>query len=235
MEGGKSNLDDELRGFLAEFMVGVIKFEELVEVGQTFLVRFQQALEFLRRPSIFKSSELVKSIVKANETKRVSTYVEAGCTNAYDSAVSVSQLNTSLGNLRDYSVKAKGIIDELQSLMDKAGNALIMNPDDQLDMDSQGSDQEVIASRKLDAAGCASSMAVIYSMVKQDYTMQEKIVSSLSLKSSSGELDSYCKMWMLRPFINDDIIHQALRQIISLIVEILKELKEICEDLKGRA
>uniref|UniRef100_A0A803LFU6 X8 domain-containing protein n=1 Tax=Chenopodium quinoa TaxID=63459 RepID=A0A803LFU6_CHEQI len=211
MEEGKSNLDDEIRGILAEFMVGVIKFEELVEVGQTFLARFQQALEFLRRPSIFESSELVKSIVKANETKRVGAYVEAGCIKAYDSTVSVSQLNTSLGNLRDYSLKVKGIVDELQSLMDKADNALIMNPDDQLDMDSLGSEQEVIASQKLDAAGCAS-MAVIYSMVKQDYTMQEKIVSSLNLKSSTSELDSYCKMWMLRPFIIDDIIHQTLRQ-----------------------
>ncbi|XP_021769908.1 uncharacterized protein LOC110734171 [Chenopodium quinoa] len=212
MEEGKSNLDDEIRGILAEFMVGVIKFEELVEVGQTFLARFQQALEFLRRPSIFESSELVKSIVKANETKRVGAYVEAGCIKAYDSTVSVSQLNTSLGNLRDYSLKVKGIVDELQSLMDKADNALIMNPDDQLDMDSLGSEQEVIASQKLDAAGCAS-MAVIYSMVKQDYTMQEKIVSSLNLKSSTSELDSYCKMWMLRPFIIDDIIHQTLRQV----------------------
>ncbi|PON39229.1 hypothetical protein TorRG33x02_343220 [Trema orientale] len=52
-------------------------------------------------------------------------------------------------------------------------------------------------------------MGIIYSMVKQDYSMQEKIVSALSLKSSSGELESYSLMWSLRPFINDDIMHQA--------------------------
>ncbi|KNA13027.1 hypothetical protein SOVF_120380 [Spinacia oleracea] len=210
---GISNVDDEAREILAEFMVGVIKFEELVEVGRTYLIRFQQALDFLRRPSIYESSELVKSIVKANETKRVSAYVEAGCINAYDSAVSVSQLNTSVGKLRDCLLKAKGIIDKLQSLMDKAGNALLMNSDDQIEIEFQEPEQEVTASQKLDAAGCASFMAVVYSMVKQDYTMQEKIVSSLNLKSSSDELESYSLMWTLRPFINEDVIQQAMRQV----------------------
>lgn len=214
MEGeGVCNVDNEVREILAEFMVGVIKFEELVEVGRSFLIRFQQALEFLRRPSIFESSELVKSIIQANETKRVSAYVEAGCVNTYGSAQSVSQLNKCLGELWDCLTKAKGIINELEKLMDKAGNAIIMNADDQLELEFHCSEPEVTAFQKLDAAGCASFMAVIYSKVKQDYTMQEKIVSSLNLKSSSGELESYCLMWTLRPFIDDDIIHQALRQV----------------------
>lgn len=215
MEEGKSasNLEDNLREILAEFMVGVIKCEELVEVGKNFLISFQQALEFLRLPSICESSELVKSIIKANETERVKAYLEAGCINAYDSTLSVSQLNTSLCNLQDYLTKAKGIIHELEILMDKAGDALCMKSDNQSEMDSMSSEQEVTASEKLDAAGCASFMAVIYSMVKQDYTMQEKIVSSLNFKSSSDELESYCLMWTLRPFVNDDVIHQALKQV----------------------
>lgn len=213
MEEGKpiSNIDDELRQILAEFMVQVIKFEELVEVGRKFLVKFQQALEFLRRPSIYESSELIKSIIKANETKRVNAYVEAGCLNANDSTLSVGQLNTSLSDLHDCVTKSKSIIDELKILMDKTGNALCMTSDDQLETEIQAS--EAIGSEKLDGVGCASYMAVIYSMVKQDYVMQEKIVSSLSFKSSSGELESYCLMWSLRPFINDDIIRQALKQV----------------------
>ncbi|RVW92083.1 hypothetical protein CK203_037122 [Vitis vinifera] len=39
--------------------------------------------------------------------------------------------------------------------------------------------------------------------------LQERIVSSLNLKSSTGELESYCLIWSLRPFINDEIMHQA--------------------------
>ncbi|KAK6144776.1 hypothetical protein DH2020_021596 [Rehmannia glutinosa] len=52
-------------------------------------------------------------------------------------------------------------------------------------------------------------MAIIYSMVKQDYTMQVRIVSSLNHKSSPGELETYCQMWSLRPFVDDDIMHKA--------------------------
>ncbi|GMP83602.1 hypothetical protein CsSME_00037450 [Camellia sinensis var. sinensis] len=59
----------------------------------------------------------------------------------------------------------------------------------------------------------AAMMSVIYSMVKLDYIMQQRIVSSLNLKSSSGELESYSLMWSLRPFINNDIMHQAWRLI----------------------
>ncbi|CAO2813069.1 unnamed protein product [Amaranthus hypochondriacus] len=96
MEGRKSiaNVDDEMREMLAEFIVGVIKFEELVELGSKFLLRFQQALKLLRCSSIHESSDLVNSIIKANETKRINAYVEAGCINAYDSMLSVDQLNT---------------------------------------------------------------------------------------------------------------------------------------------
>ncbi|RXH77586.1 hypothetical protein DVH24_039557 [Malus domestica] len=56
-------------------------------------------------------------------------------------------------------------------------------------------------------------MGVIYSMVKQDYMMQERIVSALNLKSSSGELESYCLMWSLRPFINNEIMDYAWKLI----------------------
>ncbi|KAF7130530.1 hypothetical protein RHSIM_Rhsim10G0082400 [Rhododendron simsii] len=57
----------------------------------------------------------------------------------------------------------------------------------------------------------AVMMGVIYSMLKRDYIMQEKIISSLNLKLSSGELESYNLMWSLRPFIDDEIMHQAWR------------------------
>lgn len=75
-------------------------------------------------------------------------------------------------------------------------------------------------------------MAIIYSMVKRDYTMQvdvlrlllattiarrfltyralqDRIVSSLNLKSSLEALETYCKMWSLRPFVDDDMVRRA--------------------------
>lgn len=43
--------------------------------------------------------------------------------------------------------------------------------------------------------------------------LQERIITNLNLKSLSGELESYCLMWSLRPYINDEIVHQAWRLI----------------------
>ncbi|XP_017408886.1 uncharacterized protein LOC108321577 isoform X4 [Vigna angularis] len=67
--------------------------------------------------------------------------------------------------------------------------------------------------KSADVTHLAMVMAFIYSMVKQDYLMQEKIVSALDLKMSLEELESYCQMWSLRPFINDEIVHGAWEHI----------------------
>ncbi|KAM7504430.1 hypothetical protein LguiB_003334 [Lonicera macranthoides] len=71
--------------------------------------------------------------------------------------------------------------------------------------------EEMLSSdvEKPEVTDYATAMTVIYSMVKQDYTMQERIISSLNLKSSSEELGSYYMMWSLRPFMNDEIMRQA--------------------------
>lgn len=47
--------------------------------------------EFLRRPPINKTSELVEKIIKSNDTKRVKSYVEAGCINSHDGMQNVSK------------------------------------------------------------------------------------------------------------------------------------------------
>ena len=39
--------------------------------------------------------------------------------------------------------------------------------------------------------------------------LQEKIVSALSLKTPSSELEGYCLMWNLRPYIDDDVMRHA--------------------------
>lgn len=207
-EKSSCNPNHELRKMLSEFLAEVVKLEELGSIGRKFLIGFQQALEVLRRPSIFESSELVQSIIKANETKRVKSYVDAGCVTAYDSKQKITQMNTSLSGLQDHLTKAKNIIEELEKLMEKAGS--VMQSVDEMGGDECevdfGVESEVVTSTE-----CGSFMAVIYSMVKQDYVMQERIVSALNLKTTAGELDGYCMMWSLRPFVDDAVVNQALR------------------------
>ncbi|KAK6923215.1 hypothetical protein RJ641_011519 [Dillenia turbinata] len=59
----------------------------------------------------------------------------------------------------------------------------------------------------------ATMMASFFSLMKQDHTMQERIVISLDLKTSSGEMESYSLMWSLRPFIDEEVLRQAWKLI----------------------
>ncbi|CAN8254833.1 unnamed protein product [Cochlearia groenlandica] len=62
-----------------------------------------------------------------------------------------------------------------------------------------------------EVAEYAAVIAVVDSMVKQNYAMQEKIVRSLSIKTSCSEIETYTVMWSLRPFVQDEIINIALK------------------------
>ncbi|XP_062214022.1 uncharacterized protein LOC133915038 isoform X2 [Phragmites australis] len=52
-------------------------------------------------------------------------------------------------------------------------------------------------------------MIIVCNMLKLDYMMQEKIVSALSLKTPSSQLEGYCLMWDLRPYIDDNVMNLA--------------------------
>ncbi|CAI9767478.1 unnamed protein product [Fraxinus pennsylvanica] len=69
----------------SDFMTRITVFEELVDVGSKLLVGFQQALGFLGRPRIDKTSEMAMRIMRTRETKRLKSYVEAGCVKTDDS------------------------------------------------------------------------------------------------------------------------------------------------------
>ncbi|XP_073304887.1 uncharacterized protein [Primulina huaijiensis] len=202
----------------ADFMTGVTKFEELGTLGSKLLVSFQQALGFLRRPPVEKTSTLFESIIKAHGTKRFLSYVEAGCKNIHDNVQNMSKLHTCHLGLQDHINKAGSIVSELERLLDDAASIVQTTEEQDEDVNSIvdsftvfSSTEEVSSSdiSKPEVTDFASMMAVIYSMVKQDYTMQDRIVTSLNLKSSPSELETYCLMWSLRPFIDDDIMQQA--------------------------
>ncbi|KAF3439143.1 hypothetical protein FNV43_RR17418 [Rhamnella rubrinervis] len=226
-EEGMSDLDLDEKVFkiFKDFMARVTKFEELVAVGSRLLAGFQQGLEFLRRPPIDNTSMFVKHIINANQTKRIQLYLEAGCINIDDRLQNVSKLDTCQLGLLDHLSKGRSIINQLEFLMEDVTSAMqtakgnsSSSRDESTEMNEQAptSDEEGNGSshlKKHRATDFAILMGITYSMVKQDYMMQERIVSSLSPKSSSGELESYCLMWSLRPLVNDEIMHQAWKLI----------------------
>ncbi|KAB2597589.1 hypothetical protein D8674_000509 [Pyrus ussuriensis x Pyrus communis] len=198
-------------------------FDELVATGSTLLVDFQQGLEFLQRPRIDETLDLVKNIIRGNETKRVKSYVEVGCLNADDGR----EVHTCQLGLCDHLSKGKNVLNELECLLEDVNGAMRTAmgnlPDfqddsfaDRLNEEACNGDKEEFTSshpKRNEVTDYAVAMGVNYSMVKQDYMMQERIVSALNLKSSSGELESYCLMWSLRLFINNEIMDYAWKLI----------------------
>ncbi|KDP32151.1 hypothetical protein JCGZ_12612 [Jatropha curcas] len=221
----ESQLKETIFQIFKEFLTRVAKLEELGSVGSRLLVGFQQGLEFLRRPPINRKSELVENIIRTNETERVKSYLAAGCINNHDRIQNLNKLNTCLVGLRDHLTKAKNILNELETLLEDFATAIktaggsssiLRNEVLGEKFDQQATTNQETSSldlQEFEMTDYAALMASIYSMVKQDYVMQERIVTSLNLKSLSGELESYFLMWSLRPFVNDDIMHQAWKLI----------------------
>ncbi|KAF5749707.1 hypothetical protein HS088_TW03G00032 [Tripterygium wilfordii] len=123
-------------------------------------------------------------------------------------------------------VAAKSTLNELESLMEdvadvmKTANGCLSLPlgeysCDEFDQKATTGQEEDESPplQRVELTDYATLMAIIYSMVKQDHVMQERIATSLSLKTSSGELESYCLMWSLQPFIDDEIMHRAWKLI----------------------
>ncbi|XP_031384725.1 uncharacterized protein LOC116198661 isoform X2 [Punica granatum] len=215
-----------LRSF-KNLMTRMASFDESVAAGHKLLVGFQQRLELLRRPPVNRNSELVEKIIKANESKRVLSYFEAGCINVHDSVQSMSNLRTCLLGLQEHINRAKTMLEESECLladatlvMQTANECLLQNRD--VDSSDGLHDQAIVSNKDETALSdhqnpeitdYATMMAIIYNMMKQDFLMQERIVSALDLKLSSGELESYCLMWSLRPFINDQLMREAWKLI----------------------
>ncbi|CAN4117172.1 unnamed protein product [Withania somnifera] len=193
----------------SDFMTRITKFDELAEVGSRFLVGFQQGLDYLRRQPIEKNSELVEHIIRDNETKRLSSYIEAGCMNAHDSVQNMSKSKGVIDELACLLKDAEAIVQSLNCSLAQMGERNVDNGIVLLETSPDEAEAPSVDLVEHEITDIAIMMAVVYSMVKSDYTMQEKIVSSLSLISPSGELESYSSMWSLRPYIDDEIMHKA--------------------------
>ncbi|KAL8242172.1 hypothetical protein R6Q59_012474 [Mikania micrantha] len=218
MERSETKLNPETKGKVAQifphFMARVAKFEELAAAGNKFLINFRQGLEFIRRPSIDKTSEIFEKVIKANNTDRIQSYIKAGYVHNSSRAENLNKCK----RLLNVSTLSKNIINELKCFVEDVKQAIEAASETSqayhadLDFEAATCSEEgndLFIPEKPGDIDYATMVAVVFSMVKQDYTMQEKIVSSLSLKTSSGELESYFLMWSLHPFVNDEIMHQA--------------------------
>nr|XP_025692801.1 uncharacterized protein LOC112795036 isoform X5 [Arachis hypogaea] len=225
-----SHLDQEIFHKFRDFMTGITKIDELGNVGSKQLSGFQQALEFIRRPPIDTNSILVGKIMEANGTDRVKSYVNSGCKKPNDSVKNVTNskviINELEGLLGDVTSAIQSTHGKLSTFSDiefgvelndqAASDDLLRFSQEEIVgfSHSQNTDCTNTEEKKSsDVTHFASLMAILYGMVKQDYLMQEKIVSALDLKVPSEELQSFCEMWSWRPFIDDDIMHQAWKLI----------------------
>lgn len=64
--------------------------------------------------------------------------------------------------------------------------------------------------RQLFTPDYVTTMAAIYGMLQQDFTMQERVVGTLGLDLSSELLQNYHMMWTLRPFVDESVVEEAL-------------------------
>ncbi|OVA06817.1 hypothetical protein BVC80_8723g22 [Macleaya cordata] len=221
-----SDLDERASQIFSDFMVRITKFEELVSVGSRFLGGFHQHLELLRKRPL-QISEVVDGVLKANQTTRVKAYVKSGCINVNDGVQSVIKLNECQIGFQEHISRAKELLYEVECLMDAVLKVLhsvsettfkyeVKHPTDGLvahQAKLEKEEMESVYPRKPSVSDYATMMGSMYIMLKQDYIMQEKIISSLELYPSSEELESYSLMWTLRPYIKDEIIHEAWRYI----------------------
>ncbi|KAL5195244.1 hypothetical protein HKD37_20G057147 [Glycine soja] len=208
-----SDLEEEFFHKFRDFMTGITKIDELGIAGSKLLSGFQQALgKFIRRPPIDMNSKLVHKIIVANETERVKAYINSGCRKLNETKEILNELEGLLGDVTNAIQTTDG---NLLALSDLDFDVELNEPEEK-DALSRSQSPDVTTTKKkksIDVPHLAMVMAFIYSMVKQDYLMQEKIVSALDVKMPSEELESYCQMWSLRPFINDEIVHQAWEHI----------------------
>ncbi|KAJ4833327.1 hypothetical protein Tsubulata_000543 [Turnera subulata] len=208
----EAKLEVEFNGkvcqIVKDIMTRVAMLEELETTGGRFLTGYQQGLESLRRPPIDKSSKLIESIIEANQTRRLRSYIKAGCNNSPDT---VQNMSNSKGILNELEHLLGGLTGVIETANQGLSHLETEESCDQF-LEQETVDQEENTSsglQRLEMINHAAMMGFVYDMVKQDYMMQERIINSLNLKSPSAELESYCVMWSLRPFVSDEVMSHA--------------------------
>ncbi|TVU44076.1 hypothetical protein EJB05_03505 [Eragrostis curvula] len=177
--------------------------------------------EYFRRPPISENSDVMSEILKSNCTGRMKSYLEAGCNLQSRNISNINQLRLCEDGLKVHINEVKTLLQELECLV-KDVHAITLttslsalkvsespSADNELNNGSFMEEEEKQANRLDSDVSFVTVMIIVHNMLKLDYTMQEKIVNSLSLKTPSSELEGYCLMWDLRPYIDDNVMHLA--------------------------
>ncbi|KAL6909531.1 hypothetical protein ACP4OV_001812 [Aristida adscensionis] len=124
--------------------------------------------------------------------------------------------------LKDHIEKVKALLEELERLVNGIYGPTLTASLSALEVSDCNSIDNKLASEscfieekqqerdQLDSdVSLVTVMVIVHNMLKLDCMMQQKIVSSLSLKTPASELEGYCVMWDLRPYIDDNAMHIA--------------------------
>ncbi|XP_062212976.1 uncharacterized protein LOC133913751 isoform X1 [Phragmites australis] len=209
------------RSVFLEFMTRVARFGELAESGKRLLVRFHQELEYFRRPQVPKESNVMSEILKSNCTGRMRSYLEARCRVQCRNISNINQLCSCEDGLKDHINKVKTLLEELECLVEDVYGITLtaslsaLEVSDSPSIDNKLKNEPCFMEEKQQAdqldsdVSLVTVMVIVHKMLKLDYMMQEKIVSALSPKTPSSELEGYCLMWDLRPYVDDNMMHLA--------------------------
>lgn len=206
--------DNIIASNFSDFMTRYAMLEELVNVGERFLRGFCREVEVIKRTPLSKASCVVDDVIKANYTDRLKVYIDTGHCNG---AQSISNLDFCKHGLEDHLLKAKVLLVELENLKKNATVNAHLSMDKYIEYfeDAKGKQSYLVQEDTQEILPPDESinrsflMIIIYDMLKLDFIIQEKIIGALFLDTPSSELESYCVMWALRPYVNDAIIHHA--------------------------
>uniref|UniRef100_A0ACD5UJ43 Uncharacterized protein n=2 Tax=Avena sativa TaxID=4498 RepID=A0ACD5UJ43_AVESA len=162
-------------------------------------------------------------IVRSNCTDRMRSYLESGCSLHYQNISNLRHLHSCERELEDYINEANAVLKKLQRLVEDAYDATLtanlsaVKVPDYSTADSKMNHEYHFTEEKQEQpadeldrdSSLVTVMILVHNMLKLDYTMQEKIVRSLSLKSSSAEIESYRLMWDLRPYVDGSVMDLA--------------------------
>uniref|UniRef100_A0A0E0EWX9 DUF7795 domain-containing protein n=1 Tax=Oryza meridionalis TaxID=40149 RepID=A0A0E0EWX9_9ORYZ len=213
-------VEDKVHRIFLDFMTKVARYDELVDAGKKVLLKFHQEVEHFRRPKLLTKSGAIIEIVKSNYSDRMRSYLEAGCTHHDENIQNMNWLHACQEKLNDHINKAKLLLEELQFLEEDVYSAALTaslsssrNTDDCPDDDNLTnvcSEDEQQPEDWLDrAVSFASVIVLVHNMLKLDYMMQEKIVKALWVKTPLSEIEGYCQMWDLQPYIDDNVMQLA--------------------------
>ncbi|XP_042395889.1 uncharacterized protein LOC121986134 [Zingiber officinale] len=222
-----SKLGENITRIFRDYMTKVTEFEELADVGKRFLTEFHRVTAMFRTVELQKTSNNISRIIDANWNEHMKTYVEAGCKQQSQSVQNMYNSHSCVLGLRDNLKNAEALLNELDCLKEdaiaiteaatKSATALDDSFCEEMLKDiSFEEGKEPLPKHPQDTSiSEVMLMKIISDMLKLDYAMQKNIVLNLNIGTSVSELEGYCLLWNLHPYIDDDIIHRAWQYVPS--------------------